>query len=131
MTRKHSVAVVGAGSAGLACAIALARDGHCVHVFEKHSAPTTRGAGLLIQPQGVAAIESLGLTTRFQEIGVPIRRLQGMSHRNWKLVDIPYGATMARAVTRAALSQVLYEEAVAAGVTPRFDCKVDGFEVLD
>jgi len=52
---KLEVGVIGAGTAGLATAIALARAGHAVTVFEKHRALAPLGAGILIQPQGIAA----------------------------------------------------------------------------
>ena len=43
-----SVGIAGAGSAGLATALALAQAGHQVRVFEKHPGFTTQGAGLLL-----------------------------------------------------------------------------------
>ena len=42
------IGIVGAGTAGLASAIALARAGHAVTVFEKHPSLTSLGAGLLM-----------------------------------------------------------------------------------
>lgn len=56
MTR-HRIGIVGAGTAGLSTAIAFARAGHAVDVFEKHPSLATLGAGVLIQPQGVAALD--------------------------------------------------------------------------
>jgi len=47
------VGVIGAGTAGLATAIALARAGYAVTVFEKHRALAPLGAGILIQPQAL------------------------------------------------------------------------------
>ena len=45
------------------------RAGHAVTVFEKHGALAPLGAGLLIQPQGVAALEALGVGATW-----PLRR---------------------------------------------------------
>ena len=42
--RTLSIGIAGAGNAGLAAAIAFARQGHDVHVFEKHSQLTALGA---------------------------------------------------------------------------------------
>lgn len=119
------VGIVGAGTAGLAAAIALARDGHRVTVFEKHPAMAPLGAGVLIQPQGVAALDMLGVGSAFRGASVPVTRLLGTCHRDWTLVDIRYQATPARGVSRAALAQVLLDAALALGVRVEFDSPVD------
>ncbi|MGZ5200150.1 MAG: FAD-dependent oxidoreductase [Telluria sp.] len=121
-----AIGIAGAGTAGLAAAIALARTGHAVTVFEKHAQLSPLGAGLLIQPQGVAALEQLGVGDAFRAASVPVNRLRGTCHRNWPLVDIRYGELEARGVSRAALSQLLLDAALACGVTLRYDSPVDG-----
>ncbi|MCY1511174.1 FAD binding domain protein [compost metagenome] len=97
-----SIGIAGAGSAGLATALALARDGHQVRVIEKHHGFTTMGAGLLLQPPGVRALRTLGVDVEALNVGAPIDRLLGLSHRGWPVVDIDYKGDGARAVTRAA-----------------------------
>lgn len=127
---KHlSIGIVGAGTAGLASAIALARAGHAVTVFEKHGSLRPLGAGLLIQPQGIAALDALGVGPAFRAASVPVTRLLGLSHRNWTLVDIPYAEREARGVSRAALSQVLLDAALALGVCIRYGSAVDSITV--
>ena len=123
--RPLHIGIVGAGTAGLAAAIALARAGHRVTVFEKHKALTALGAGLLIQPQGVAALEALGVGAAFSAASVPVDRLLGICHRNWTLVDVAYAEAQARGVSRAALSQLLHEAALPAGVQLRYDSPVE------
>jgi 2-polyprenyl-6-methoxyphenol hydroxylase-like FAD-dependent oxidoreductase len=120
------IGIAGAGTAGLAAAIALARAGHAVTVFEKHSHLSPLGAGLLIQPQGVAALDRLGVGDAFRAASVPVHRLLGTCHRNWPLVDIRYGQLEARGVSRAALSQLLLDAALAYGVEVRYDSPVEG-----
>jgi 2-polyprenyl-6-methoxyphenol hydroxylase-like FAD-dependent oxidoreductase len=124
-----SIGIIGAGTAGLAAALAFAREGWAVTVFEKHRALAPLGAGLLIQPQGVAALDALGVGREFQKESVPVTRLLGTCHRGWTLVDVPYDQTEARAVSRNALSQVLLYAALAAGVTVRYQCRVDAVAV--
>jgi 2-polyprenyl-6-methoxyphenol hydroxylase-like FAD-dependent oxidoreductase len=122
---RLKIGIVGAGTAGLAAAIALARAGNAVTVFEKHPSLSPLGAGLLIQPQGVAALDALGVGLPFRAASVPVDRLLGTCHRNWKVVDVPYVDEPARGVSRAALSQLLLEAALPLGVQIRYDSPVD------
>ncbi|SFB42084.1 FAD binding domain-containing protein [Collimonas sp. OK607] len=127
-SRKLSIGIVGAGTAGLATAIAFARLGHNVQVFEKHPGLAMLGAGLLIQPQGVAALLALGVGPEFAAGSLPIERLLGKNHRSWTLVDIPYRSHEARAVSRSALAHLLLNAALLAGVTIRFGAQVGQVE---
>ncbi|MFO0640033.1 MAG: FAD-dependent monooxygenase [Polyangiaceae bacterium] len=63
------VAIVGAGIGGLAAAIAMSRDGHDVHVYEKAKALRAIGAGIHVSPNGVRLLERLGLGADLQRIG--------------------------------------------------------------
>lgn len=128
---RSEVGVIGAGTAGLATAIAFARAGHAVTVFEKHTSISSMGAGLLVQPQGIAALDALGVGASFRAASVPVTRLLGTCHRNWKLVDIAYGQTEARGVSRATLAQLLLDAALAAGARVRYDTPVDAVALRD
>ncbi|WP_425956515.1 FAD-dependent monooxygenase [Xylanimonas sp. McL0601] len=55
------VGIVGAGIAGLALAGGLRRRGHDVEVFERAPQAVAVGAGISIAPNGVRALEQLGL----------------------------------------------------------------------
>ena len=127
-SQKHRIGIVGAGTAGLATAIAFARSGHRVQVFEKHPALATFGAGLLIQPQGVRALSELGVRDEFESASVPIDRLLGKNHRDWRLVDVAYPTHHAHAVSRAALANLLLRAAQAAGVDVQFNVNVERVE---
>lgn len=125
---KLRIGIVGAGTAGLATAIAFARSGHHVQVFEKHPALATLGAGLLIQPQGVRALSELGVRDEFDAASVPIDRLLGKNQRGWRLVDVAYPEHHARAVSRSALAHLLLRAALAAGVEVRFNTPIEQVE---
>ncbi|MBU1357157.1 MAG: FAD-dependent monooxygenase [Gammaproteobacteria bacterium] len=130
MSKKPlDIGIAGAGPAGLATSLALAALGHRVEVFEKHPTLEPLGAGLLIQPQGLRALEQLGVRREFDEVSVPIRRLLGTTHRGWRIVDIDYRESSARAVGRAALAGVLYGAARAAGVRFSLACPIDALTV--
>jgi 2-polyprenyl-6-methoxyphenol hydroxylase-like FAD-dependent oxidoreductase len=93
MTRAPSrldVAILGAGFAGLAAAALLARSGHRVTVIEKFSEPKSIGAGVLVQPVGLAAMKVLGIDAGVLRHGARIDRLLGRSHRGGRVVDIRY-----------------------------------------
>ncbi|HEU0035114.1 MAG TPA: NAD(P)/FAD-dependent oxidoreductase [Kofleriaceae bacterium] len=87
---SHRVAVVGAGTAGAAVAIALARAGHAVTVFERVAEPGPVGAGITIQPTGQAALAQLGLLDEIATASAPIDRLTCYRANGKILVDLPY-----------------------------------------
>ncbi|NKY52872.1 FAD-dependent monooxygenase [Nocardia vermiculata] len=55
------VIVVGAGIGGLAAGIALQRRGHDVQVWERAGGPADAGSGLTLWPNGLRALDALGL----------------------------------------------------------------------
>jgi len=67
--------VAGAGIGGLAAGIALRRIGFEVTVLERSPAPREVGSGIVIQPNGVRALEALGVPA------LAMSGLQGISLR--------------------------------------------------
>lgn len=62
------IAVVGAGIAGLAGAVALQRRGHAVTVFEAR-ADTAAGTAITLWPNALAALDELGLGDAVRDAG--------------------------------------------------------------
>ncbi len=85
-----NIAIVGYGSAGQALAIALARDGHRLQVFEQVPHPGPVGAGFLLQPTGLAALWSLGLLPAALGVGAPVHRLHGENAAGRTVMDMRY-----------------------------------------
>ncbi len=131
MTRKLDIGVVGAGPAGLACALFLNRAGHRVTVVERFAAPAPVGSGLILQPTGLAVLATLGLLPDILALGSRIDRLKGEDARTGRTVlDVRYdaapGGRFGLAVHRAALFGVLHDAARRDGIAVE-----TGFDVGD
>ena len=116
-----SISIIGAGPAGLAAALMLARQGHDVVVFERFGQAGPVGAGFMLQPTGLAVLDELGLTPAVEAMAQPIDHLFGREFRRGRVVlDVRYADLKrprpALGVHRAALFDVLYRACVDAGV---------------
>lgn len=120
-----SMIVAGGGIGGLGAALLLARAGADVTLVEQVENPAEVGAGLLLQPNGLAVLQGLGLGDAVTRVGV---RAQGGSVRNAagaviSTVAVPnYGAGLDHvvAVRRAALYSALL---TAVRDEPGIDCQ--------
>ena len=125
-----SVAVVGAGFAGLATACMLARCGHQVTVFEKFGKPESVGAGILIQPSGLAAMRALGIHDEVVAHGAKVDHLLGVTARQRPVVNVRYQrwqpGSFGLGLHRGVLFDALWRQAQACGVK-----MVTGQEVRD
>ena len=70
-------AIIGAGTARLATAIFLARQSHQVTLFEQVDELAPVGAGLLLQPSGLAVFEHLGVLDEALKLGAKVTGLEG------------------------------------------------------
>lgn len=111
--RPIRVAVVGAGTAGAAAAIALARAGHAVTVLERVAEPGPVGAGITLQPTGQAALRQLGLLEQLAATGAVVERLTCRLASGKPMLELPYADVDARlvglGVHRGQLFRVLFE----------------------
>ena len=120
MLAHQRIAIVGAGFAGLASASLLARAGHNVTVFEKFATPQAVGAGILIQPTGLAAMRTMGIYDEILAHGASINNLCGVSHTGRQVLDIHYErwqtGSFGLGLHRGALFNALWKAATEAGV---------------
>lgn len=130
------IAVIGAGTAGLAAATLLAREAHAITLFERVTRLAPVGAGILLQPSGLAALAQLGCLEELLRLGARIDRLHGISSRR-VIMQVPYSdlgageSVHGLGVHRGALSHVL-ERALAALPHQRLGgCGVHGVESRD
>ncbi|WP_369899890.1 FAD-dependent oxidoreductase [Bacillus manliponensis] len=65
----YNVIIIGGGIAGLCTAIAFQKMGVNVKVYDKNSEPTTAGAGIIIAPNALKALEPYGISDQIKKFG--------------------------------------------------------------
>jgi 2-polyprenyl-6-methoxyphenol hydroxylase-like FAD-dependent oxidoreductase len=122
------IGIIGCGVAGQAAGIALARDGHDVTIVERFAQARPVGAGLLLQPSGLLALDRLGLREAAEAWGTPVTRLYGRTVRGRMVMDLRYAKIALGAqglgIHRAALFTVLHDALLKSGAQLRL-----GFDV--
>ena len=112
MARRH-VGIVGYGTGGQAAALALARAGHSVEIFERVPNPGPVGAGFLLQPTGLQALWQLDLLDQACILGAPVMRLHGETADGRAVMDMRYADLDPRlcglGMQRGALFALLHE----------------------
>ncbi len=85
-----SIGIVGAGSAGTASALLLARAGHRVSIFERVAQPGPVGAGITLQPTGQAVLAQLGLLEEIERHATRVDGLLCQRPDGRAVVDLRY-----------------------------------------
>jgi 2-polyprenyl-6-methoxyphenol hydroxylase-like FAD-dependent oxidoreductase len=112
MKTDIDVVVVGAGFAGLALAGELARQGLEVRVIERRPELPREGAAVTLQPNGIAALEGLGILedalwagTRFSKVSVRDGRDRELAR--WDYAELPHRHAHLLGIERFALLSIL------------------------
>ncbi len=90
MPQPLNVAILGYGTAGQAAAILLRQQGHQVTVIERSPALKPLGAGLLLQPTGLAVLQDMGLMQAALALGRRVDALHGVNQRGGRVMDMRY-----------------------------------------
>ncbi len=114
--RNLRIGIVGAGTGGLAVAAFLSRDGHDVHLLERFAEARPVGAGLLLQPTGLACLAQLGLDERALTLGAVIHDLEGRTVGGRRVLAIDYRQLRPHlfglGIHRGSLFALLHDEVV-------------------
>jgi len=107
------VGVVGCGVAGQAAATFLAEAGHDVTVFERFAEPRPLGAGLLLQPTGLAVLAALGLAEQAVAQGGKVVGLEAKTAGGRTVLDLSYADLHPKAhglgIRRSVLFDLLHD----------------------
>lgn len=126
------IIIIGAGIGGLSASLALARNSHCVTVYESAPQLAEVGAGVQMSPNAVKLFFEWGVgTDLLEKAALP----QSLYIHNWKDGRVlgetkitpdfekRYGAPYI-VVHRAEMHEILHRHAVRAGVTVHVASKV-------
>jgi flavin-dependent dehydrogenase len=123
---EFDVAIAGAGPAGLATAIFVARAGLSTVVFERNTGPPDKACGEGLMPAGVRVLEQLGVRELISAADcmpfIGIRYIQEDGSRAEARLPAP-----GLGIRRTALTEALAYRAVDCGVEIRWGRAVEGF----
>jgi 2-polyprenyl-6-methoxyphenol hydroxylase-like FAD-dependent oxidoreductase len=121
MTTRFDVAIVGAGPAGAAAAILLARAGWSVALIERQAFPRRKVCGECIAASNLALLDALGIGAEVEaRAGAELRRVALMRGDETIVAALPPGEgahRWGRAIGREHLDTWLADAAEAAGAT--------------
>jgi 2-polyprenyl-6-methoxyphenol hydroxylase-like FAD-dependent oxidoreductase len=84
------VGIIGAGTAGSAAALFLARAGHQVTLYEQVPEPAAIGAGIVLQPSGMSVLAQLGLLEAVVARGAVLHELHCETPGRRAVVKLKY-----------------------------------------
>jgi salicylate hydroxylase len=125
--QSRDIAIIGGGIGGLTAALAFARRGANVTVYEQAPALTEVGAGLQITPNGARALNALGIERALAATGVQAQAVVPMDAKTGREIarfDLSAQTPPYVFYHRAALIDILARGCDAAGVTVKLGAKI-------
>lgn len=109
-------AIIGAGPAGSAAAIALAARGWHVVLLEKQTFPRDKLCGEFISPEGLADLEALGVRSALEEVQPPLIRRTRITFASGHTLNSQFDSP-GWGLSRKLFDDVLFRQASAKGAT--------------
>ncbi len=125
---SRNIAIIGGGIGGLTAALAFARQGAAVTIYEQAPALTEVGAGLQITPNGARVLNALGMEKALDVTGITAQAVAPMDAISGKKItqfDLSTQKPPYRFYHRAALIDVLVGACAAAGVTVKLGTRIE------
>ncbi len=129
MVMRFDVAVIGAGPAGSAAAIAMARSGYDVALIDKQIFPREKLCGDFVNPINWPMFRDLGVEERI--LALPHTRVNGFRITSFRgisaeasFAQLDQGRSFGLGLKRAHLDQALLQRAEESGVTLQTGCRV-------
>lgn len=113
--RSGSVAVVGAGLAGLAAGAALGQKGFSVQIFERSDEPREFGAGIYLKENSLPILDALGIGDAVCGAGERMSSTRIVDEQQRTIVDRDLSGERLIILRRSDLHQILLSAAVDAG----------------
>src|SRR3982751_5643548 len=102
MTTPYDAAIVGAGPAGAAAAILLARAGWSAALIERQTFPRRKVCGECVAASNLALLDALGVGSEFdRRAGAELRRVALLRGADTIVAELPDGESGARRWGRA------------------------------
>ena len=134
MVRSKDIAVIGSGAAGMAAALFLHEQGHKITLFEKVEKPGPVGAGVLLQPAGMFALDQLGVLDKFLDSGEIINRLYGENQKGMKVLNLVYDdfqkGSYGLGIHRGNIFNILLDKVKEKGINFTTGCPIDNLKRL-
>jgi len=117
-----SITIIGAGVGGLAAAIGLAKQGIKVQIFERSTALSHIGAGVVLWPNAIWVLNKFGLMKDIIAKSAALQNMRRLSSNNQTLGSLPisqinrHSGFTSRSILRADLLDILLAETLALGV---------------
>jgi 2-polyprenyl-6-methoxyphenol hydroxylase-like FAD-dependent oxidoreductase len=92
MEEKTDVVIVGAGIAGIALSLELQKRGLSTILLDRRKNPDTVPRGITLQPNGLEALDKIGILDRIERMGSPERILEIKDWDRNLLLEADYSA---------------------------------------
>lgn len=128
MNNSYKIAIIGSGTAGLAAAIFLTKNGDNVSLFERFENPKPLGAGILLQPTGLACLACMDLDEKAIKLGARIHNLYGKDVNGSTIFDLTYKDLKSHmfglGIHRGTLFSLLYDEVLQLKIKITTTCEI-------